>query len=426
MDLFAKPIEQFVATDILRVIELELKEGTDLEFKGALATKDGSDDRWITTGDRIGDEAKRDLTKELVGFANASGGTLILGIEESEDKPPRARRVRPLPKVIELADRLKMACRDLAEPRIPHLSVVGVPTDSDGSGVVILRVEGRSLLGPHRHSRDKEFYIRRNDESMPMTVEEIRRYSIGLQQRSEAVQARLDNFARSFFASGQPVNPIVRMALCIIPTSEMHIPFIHRRAEAKLKLETIPLIIGRVRHDCSIAAYSYLSWRAIVRGTEGRSEDREGEHISIKLFENGEIYLDWQERCYSQFEFYDVYLEWVLGAFANGLLACQRLQRAARLAQAEYTAQFNLLLGRRRFVLQKYGQESSPRHLGEITSPREPFPALIFNTSDDLSELCTLFERDILNYVHVDYAEAPKWDFSGALNRIDQDFSTQI
>ncbi len=108
MDFFAKRIEQFVEADIQRVIELELKEGAHLEFKAALATKDGSNDRWITSGDRVGDEAKRDLTKELVGFANASGGMLILGIEESGDKPPRAKCVKPLPKVVELADRLKM------------------------------------------------------------------------------------------------------------------------------------------------------------------------------------------------------------------------------------------------------------------------------------------------------------------------------
>jgi Schlafen, AlbA_2 len=352
MDLFIKPIELVVEADIQRIIELELKEGADLEFKSALATKDGSADRWITSGDKVGGEAKKDLTKELVGFANASGGTLILGIEESSDKPSRAKCIKPLPKVVDLADRLKMACRDLAEPRLPHLSIVGVPINTDGSGVVVFRVGGPSFLGPHRHSRDKEFYIRRNDESMPMTVEEIRRYSIGLQQRSEAVQARLDKFARSFFGLAQPADPIVRMSLCIIPTGEMHVPFIHRKPEAKLQLETIPLKIGSTEHACGILTHNSLRWRAIIRGTEGRNEGGNGEYVSVRLLENGEIYLDWQERQVSQFEFFDVYLEWILGLFANGLLACQRLQRAARLAQMEYTAQFHLRLGLRRFVLQ--------------------------------------------------------------------------
>jgi hypothetical protein len=216
------------------------------------------------------------------------------------------------------------------------------------------------------------------------------------------------------------------MALCMIPTGEMHIPFIHRRANAKLQLEAIPLKVGSAEHACGILTRNSLIWRAIVRGTEGRNEGGKGDYVSVKLLENGEIYIDWQEYILSQFGFYEVYLGWVVGLFANGLLACQRLQRAAGLAQAEYTAQFHLRLGRRPFVLQDYGVGSSVRHLGNITSPAEPFPAITFNTFDDLSDVCALFERDILNFVHVDYVEAaPEWDFSGALNRIEMDFSTQ-
>jgi predicted HTH transcriptional regulator len=116
--------------------------------------------------------------KELVGFANANGGTIVLGMDETNERPPRAKEILPIPRVAQLADRLKMACRDGVEVRLPHLSVVGIPTGEDGEGVIVLRVNGQSPLGPHRHKKTKEFYIRRNDETFPMTVEEIRRYSV--------------------------------------------------------------------------------------------------------------------------------------------------------------------------------------------------------------------------------------------------------
>ena len=41
---------------------------------------------------RIGDRAKNELLEEEVAFANAYGGTLVLGVRESDAKPPVACR----------------------------------------------------------------------------------------------------------------------------------------------------------------------------------------------------------------------------------------------------------------------------------------------------------------------------------------------
>ena len=58
--------------DIQWLIDNQVQEGSDLEFKEALST------RWCAAsmGDQhaVGDEAKSDIVKELVGFANAQGG----------------------------------------------------------------------------------------------------------------------------------------------------------------------------------------------------------------------------------------------------------------------------------------------------------------------------------------------------------------
>ena len=57
---------------------------------------------------KIGDRAKDALLKEAVGFANVYGGALLLGIGESEGKPPVAARISPIPRCVNLAERLKL------------------------------------------------------------------------------------------------------------------------------------------------------------------------------------------------------------------------------------------------------------------------------------------------------------------------------
>ena len=68
--------------DIQGVIDRKIQEDREIEFKKTLATRDGTEDRWITQGIEIGNAAKRDIAKELIAFASTEGGTLILGIAD--------------------------------------------------------------------------------------------------------------------------------------------------------------------------------------------------------------------------------------------------------------------------------------------------------------------------------------------------------
>jgi hypothetical protein len=59
--------------------------------KKTLPDKRGRQHPWVTGGD-IEDHARNEILPEVIAFANAQGGSLILGIEETSDKPPRACR----------------------------------------------------------------------------------------------------------------------------------------------------------------------------------------------------------------------------------------------------------------------------------------------------------------------------------------------
>src|SRR5690606_3742354 len=107
---------------------------------------------------------------EIVAFANANGGTLVLGVVDSKDEPPQAIDRNPLPRCEALARRLLDAAEDVIEPRLPLLMARGIPTDESGNGYVILRT-GRSRAGPHRlNGKSREFYVRRGERAARMDV----------------------------------------------------------------------------------------------------------------------------------------------------------------------------------------------------------------------------------------------------------------
>ena len=77
---------------------------------------------------------------------------MLLGIRESEAKPPVAVEIVPIQRCADLAERLKLVFRDRVEPQLPRIDIFAVPTEVE-SGVVIIRV-GRSRLAPHRVTKD--------------------------------------------------------------------------------------------------------------------------------------------------------------------------------------------------------------------------------------------------------------------------------
>ena len=115
-------------------------------------------------------------------------GTLILGIEETEDEPPRAATVRAVPRVHDLAMRLEEAAHACIEPRLPALQVRGVVTDDAGGGVLIFRVSP-SPVGPHRVNSDGHAYIRRGARTVKMTMREIQDLTLDLARGAERIDA---------------------------------------------------------------------------------------------------------------------------------------------------------------------------------------------------------------------------------------------
>ena len=117
IEVLSKPAEQITAGDIESLIESEVPEGEQIEFKEKPSAKKGAVDPWMLGKGRIGDRGRDELLEEVVAFANAYGGTLLIGVKESKAKPPVAAEITSVPRCAELAERLKLVFRDLRGAR---------------------------------------------------------------------------------------------------------------------------------------------------------------------------------------------------------------------------------------------------------------------------------------------------------------------
>jgi len=149
----------FTEADIQKLLEDQSCELPTLEFKADFSEKKGGPSAWFIGEKKISDHAKGRLLAELIAFANANGGFLVLGIVEDNQNPPRAAEYNLIPAIHELAERLNSACRDLIDPQIPNLQIFPVEIGGNGRGIIVFKIP-RSPLAPHRLQSNGQVYVR--------------------------------------------------------------------------------------------------------------------------------------------------------------------------------------------------------------------------------------------------------------------------
>ena len=198
IDVLSKPAGRIGVEDIRALIDSEVPEGEQIEFKKALPAEKGKTDPWMDGKGGIGNHARDSILEEAVAFANAHGGALLLGIGESTSpaKSAIAANISPIPRCADLAERLKLAFRDCVEPHLPMIEIFSVATEND-SGVVAIRV-GRSRLAPHRVRTTRHCPVRRSDRCERMTMREIQDMTLNLSRGFERLEQRLKGRANRF------------------------------------------------------------------------------------------------------------------------------------------------------------------------------------------------------------------------------------
>lgn len=164
------PLEEVTWDDIQSLVGKP--ETTTLEFKSDLHSKKGGTHSWHTGGD-LDPPARDEIADEIVAFANAWGGTVIIGLVENRDTPRQCTGSKLLPRAKLLADRLEAQLRGIIDPPLASLTCRAVlRPGKDDCGVILVRTP-RSALAPHGRINQAAAFVRRGTSKMPMSMRDL-------------------------------------------------------------------------------------------------------------------------------------------------------------------------------------------------------------------------------------------------------------
>ncbi|WP_024927423.1 MULTISPECIES: AlbA family DNA-binding domain-containing protein [unclassified Mesorhizobium] len=190
--MIQRPIDAIDERDLAELIANKVAEGRDLEFKRALPGGSEAD----------GKEFLADVT----AFANAQGGDLIFGVEETAGAASAVPGLAVNDPDAELL-RIESRIRDGVEPRLTGLRMRWISLAS-GLRVLIVRVPA-SLSAPHRvvFKNSGRFFSRNSGGKYEMDTHELRHaFTI-----SEQLPTRLRAFHVEAVAAAQGVNMPFRL-----------------------------------------------------------------------------------------------------------------------------------------------------------------------------------------------------------------------
>ena len=416
--VLSKPRDEIDISDIQDLIDSEVPEGEQIEFKRELQARgNGSPDPWMSDQSSIGDRAKNQILEEAVAFANAHGGALLLGIKESKSKPPVAAEISLIPRCAELAERLKLIFRDCVEPQLPVLDIFAVPTDGE-SGVVIIHV-GRSRNAPHRNMKTLVCPIRRADRCEEMSMREIQDMTLnvsrGLERLDKRLAERSERFQEEFNRLKTPDDAFgIRMTAA--PVGEgIRFDRVYGQGRIMQELDVPWSVVGRQSSNGTqnLETPTYFPpqyWRPILRGARAEIDNiysAEIPHLQIAYRElhcDGLIEMGFLS-VGSSFREWPFPPDWPIVIFANLAVWADYVRKQADSPVAEYVLEVEICtLGNTAIHIGRDGSRSRAmfsgiRHL-ENLFPKLfdlKFPRYPLGDSDEIPKLLAWFYRDFWN-----------------------------
>ena len=415
IEILSKPVDRIRIGDIESLIALKVPENEQIEFKVSLSTKGRSVDPWMSGEGRVGNSARDVVLEEVTAFANAFGGTLLLGIRESDTQPPVAEEIAPVPRCAELSERLKLMFRDCVEPPLPSIEITGVPIQDD-SGVVAIRV-GKSRLAPHRVTTTLRCPIRRQDRCEKMTMREIQDMTLnvskGLERLERRLEERAERFPEEFDKLSDSQNAFgVRMTALPVGDeirfdrvfSQHHIveelqePW-RRVIETKSNGEEVHL--DDLPHE-----FKPNVWRPMLRAARAEPDSNCG---AAKRMLSGyrEIHCDglieWGllscEKSPVEEKTCPLFSDWPITLLANLIAWAQRFRDEAGAPMAEYAVEIEICArGPSVKVVNSCNSYRLP-WLGRLAAGSIKFPRYSLGFNDEFFRLLKLFKRDFWNSI---------------------------
>ena len=415
--MFGKRPSDLTQEDIELLIKEQVQEGSQIELKVALPARKGQD-AWVSGEQKVGDYARNELLAEVIAFANAHGGWLFVGIKETDDHPKRAKDVAPLRNCAELADRLRLMCRDCIEPQVPVLEVAGIPFDEDSAGVVVFYIP-QSRMAPHRHLVTKECYIRRADRTEKMTMREIQDLTLQVERGIGAIERIFERKAQNHLESLNEFSGETKQAFGIrataVPTIPLYLSPIHHNKEAQPPLITLSGTLGESGPYELFVPVSPYNWRPILRGT---CASEEFDNLSCQLEVHCDGLIHYRFLARKSHDNYLIYVQWVMGIVSNIMCAVEKFRDAAGAPDVEFALEVEILVIGEPVGIGKYGRDIFRDNLGPFPSSSTAFPRYSLGPREEFSDAMELFELDFWNAASVDQKKKLLVDFQSAFREL--------
>jgi Putative DNA-binding domain len=404
MRILRDALSTIKAPDIVQLCDDQVAEGTQLELKRDLPCRAGRLDPWHTGGS-IGEHARNAIAEEVVAFANTLGGVVLVGIEETTDHPKRAATHRLLPRIHELARRLRQAVFEIVDPPLPLLEAEGIDMGG-GQGVVVIRVAS-SRRKPHRHTVNKEVFIRRADESVRIGMREIQELTI----RSIAEATRIDDTIKQYRRNVRDfpkVHDTGELHFIGVPTTSFDLGRVVGRSEILPSKPFIRVHFRGATHNCAWLFAERLSWKPTLRAVAAtfREADREAEYL---LQTDGRCQLDMKYGFTKYLPgFYAGWLAAGLGFMLNWIDA---VRRGANDVQVEYALAPQIVSNRADAILGEYGiSDLSQSSDARIPEGVHDLPIISVGGAEEFARHLDRFDEDIWNLARTDRDWTVKFD----------------
>jgi hypothetical protein len=323
-----KPLNEIEWSDIEALRDSGREEDDTIEYKASFSG--GSDFLAFTDSQRV--KAVEGVVREALAFLNGRGGDIVIGVREAKNDHPRIEEITPVANIVATVDRLAQSLAAVIEPTQSILGVRAIlKPDSDTDGVIVVRAPS-SLRAPHRYTGNKECYIRRGRESVPMPMDEVQDVTI---RRADLRRERLQVLS-SFFediasqrvgrSTLSPHRFHVRMAY--VPIQELEYSIDEAVVSALRGCDPVITKAGNTEQIDVPFRYLGHSSRPVLRGRrfENLQNSAWGENdfffCAKELRSSGAMVAEFACRVELRGQpggIHGFYQDWLPGFFANGL-----------------------------------------------------------------------------------------------------------
>jgi hypothetical protein len=148
----SKPLSDLTEADLLRLVEDEVREDVEIDYKVRLETD------------------CQEFARDISAFANSKGGYLVYGMSEVDELPKGLVPLEGFDPGTAIG-RMTSWAQEHVRPR-PTLQFKPVQLEAGGA-VMVVEVP-RSWVGPHEVRQEHRFYHRTQHGKAPMDVDQIR------------------------------------------------------------------------------------------------------------------------------------------------------------------------------------------------------------------------------------------------------------